>query len=235
LGCSALLPGEPGTPEGGEYCFGPRTGREHCYATQQELGSAKSQQQQAEREAEKQRIAAYHAEEDARQEEYVRREQEKADAKARERDEVLAERHRAEDERKAQEAARAAKLHEMALDKTYAEPAISAIICSIKDEIAGLQADLVREKRVTAASGVINLRARDEAANDLVNATDEIAEWRKALKRYRAKELPCKDVAALWACRRNLETCSEQERDAAEVSMHEQAALWGSEKNRPQR
>lgn len=235
VGCSAFAPAPPGTPEGGEYCFGPKTGLEHCYPTVAERASARAQREQEERALAEERIKAERVKEDAARAEYIRKEQEAADAKTRERDAVLAERNRKRDAEKAAEVAHAAKIHEMALDKAYAVPAISAIICSIQDELKELKADLTREKRVTAVGGVVNLSARDEVANGIVSDTDELAEWRKALKRYGAKELPCKDVAPIVACRNRIESCDEAARGPAEVWAKEQATLWGSDKERPQR
>jgi hypothetical protein len=123
----------------------------------------------------------------------------------------------------------------MALDPAYAVPAISAIMCSIQDEMAGLKADLAHEKRVTAASGVVNLGARDAAGNDLVSDQEELTTWRAALKRYGAAPLPCAEVASIVACRHQLDACSDAARAPAEVWSREQTTLWGSEKDRPGR
>lgn len=123
----------------------------------------------------------------------------------------------------------------MAADKAYAVPAISAIMCSIQDELAGLRADLAREQRVTATSGVTNLSARDEIGREIVDSQDELAGWRAALQRFGAAQLPCKAVAGIVACRNSLESCDEQSRQPAEVWSQEQATLWGSDKPRPNR
>lgn len=235
-GCGLMSLGAPGTPSGGPYCFQEPSKPDACYQSESERAAGQSARQEAIRAEETRKGEAARAtgeEPGLQRTARIEREQKAADAV--ERDRVFAERHAAEDAQKQADAASAAELHAMAQDPSVAVPAISAIICSIQDEMAGLKADLAHEKRVTAASGVVNLGARDEAGNDLVSDQEELSTWRAALKRYGAAALPCSEVASIVACRNQLDACSDAARAPAEVWSREQATLWGSERERPAR
>ena len=218
MGCAALQLGPAGSPSGGPYCFQGPGKPEACYQSESERATAQSRRQSdIEDEAKRKREAelAAHAGEESPQQRAWREQEEANVAEHAERDRVFADRHVAEDARRAADASRTAELHAMAQDPAYAVPAISAIMCSIQEEIVGLKADLAHEKRVTAVGGVVNLSARDEAANDLVNDTDELSTWKAALKRYGATQLPCKDVAPIVACRNRIESCPDDARGPA--------------------
>jgi hypothetical protein len=236
--CSVMQLGPAGSPSGGPYCFQEPGKPDACYQSESERAAGQSQRQEALRAEETRKGEASRAPIFSAESPQGKRYREEAEAKAAavvERDRVFAERHAAEDAKRQADAARAAELHAKARDPAYAVPAISAIMCSIQDEIVGLKADLAHEKRVTAVGGVVNLSARDEAANDIVDDTDELKTWGQALKRFGATQLPCKEVASIVACRHKVETCDEASRGPADVWDKEQATLWGSDKERPGR
>jgi hypothetical protein len=235
-GCSAVQLGPAGSPTGGTYCFQEAGKEDACYQTDRERVAAQARRA-AELEAAqgRERQAAMFPAGETKDQKFWREEAEKKAAEAKERDAVYAERNRQRQAEADAKAARAAELKAMASDPKYAVPAISAIMCSIEAELVELREKLAREKRVTAVSGVINLRARDEVADEIVQDTDELATWRESLKRLGATQLPCKTVAPIVACRSSLETCDEASRQPAEVWAKEQATLWGSDKARPTR
>lgn len=239
--CAGLLPStDPGTPGGGPYCNHVATGAEaECYPTETQRADAwhakEAESDRATREAA--RLAAI-AEEAERQERVrVDREQKMAEEtasreeSARKIAEFVAER----DRKDAVVAATAAAVHQRALDKEYAGPAISAIMCSIDDEVRGLRADLAHEKRVTAVGGVVDLKARNDIASGLVDDAEELDGWRKALTRYGAARVPCKDVAGVDACHHGLAQCEGKTRDIAQIWLDELGTLWGSDQQRPNR
>ncbi len=215
LACSVLQVGPAGSPSGGSYCFQEPGKTDACYPSESERAAGQSARQEAIRADETrkaQAAAALPAGEEPGLQRAARLERERRQAEVAERDRVFAERHAAEDAKKQADSERAAELHTKAQDPAYAVPAISAIMCSIQDEITGLRADLAHEKRVTAIGGVVNLSARDEAANDIVDDTDELKTWGQALKRFSATQLPCKQVAPIVACRHKVETCDDASR-----------------------
>lgn len=165
----------------------------------------------------------------------AREEQERRDAQRKASDDARAERDRLEQVRLAEKAARAAELKRLATDPAVAAPAVSAIMCTIETEVGRLRQELAQQKRATALSGVVNLTDRHDIATELVQASDELAQWGAALRRLGAKRLPCKDVAGVVACRNSIETCAAADRDPAEVWAAEQATLWASDKPRPMR
>lgn len=231
-GCGALLPGPAGSPEGGDYCI-EKVGRpKACYQTPDERSRAQDDADRAEVAAQ---LEKDHREQDARWARAQAEQKAQAESRFAEKMDALAERNAAKQSFADAEAAQRAEIHQRASDRAYAVPAISAIMCSIQDEIVGLKADLAHEKRVTAIGGVVNLSARDEAANDIVDDTDELKTWGQALKRFGATQQACKEVAAIVACRHKVESCDEASRGAAEVWDKEQATLWGSDKERPNR
>jgi len=240
MGCAELLAsGEPGTPEGGAYCFkSPATWRMACYQNEKERDAAYRTSEESERRAVQAVQAAAAAEENERLQR-VQAAKEKAsteEAAAREENDrrraaFIAERDRKE----APRLAAAAEVHRMALDKEYAGPAISAIMCSIDDEVMSLRAALAREKRVAAVGGVVNLKARNDIASDLVDDADELVGWQRALARYGSSRVPCKDVATVEPCHQNPESCEGKTRDIARVWASEMGTLWGSDKPHPSR
>ncbi|HTA90328.1 MAG TPA: hypothetical protein VK745_12150 [Polyangiaceae bacterium] len=119
----------------------------------------------------------------------------------------------------------------MATDKAYAVPAISAIMCSIDDELADLREQLAREKRVSVIGGVTSLGDRHEISSNIVDDTDELAVWRASLKRFASGRLPCKDVAPIARCRKSdLTDCADGSRDPAAVWAQEYETLWASDR-----
>lgn len=239
LACSAFWPGEPGSPEGGRFCI-VRTGKpKACYATEAEQSVAQNEIDKVERETvktnERLRQEAQQVADDrafaAAQAETKRLN----DEKQAERERVYGERRRKQQEADDAKAARAAEIRRLATDPVVAGKAISAIVCSIETELVRLRADLDKEKRTSAVSGAVDLRARHELAADIVSDTDEIKGWQAALLRLGAKRLPCSEVAPVVACRNAIETCAPAHRDAVEVWAKEQATLWGSDAERPER
>jgi len=238
--CSITQTGPAGSPSGGPYCFQEPGKPDACYPTQAERFTAQSQRNKAINDEQREKAEAedVKAANGGEVNGLVRADNERRAERVaadKHRDEVFAERAAQRQRDDDANAARAAELKLMAADKAYAVPAISAIMCSIQDEIAALKADLAHEKRVTAIGGVVNLSARDEAANDIVDDTDELKTWGQALKRFSATQLPCKQVAPIVACRHKVETCDDASRGPAEVWDKEQATLWGSDKERPNR
>jgi hypothetical protein len=232
VACAVQAVGPAGSPSGGEYCFEEQGKPKACYETE---GARAVAVQQRESEIRREREAAMFPAGETKQQKFWREEEERKAAEAKERDRVYADR---EEKRRAEAdaaAARAAQLKALAADRAVAVPAISAIMCSIDEELTKLRADLAREKRITGVSGVINLRERDDLAHDIVADSDELAGWQRALTRFGAKRMACADVAAIVGCRNRLEQCEPGARDAAEVWAKEQATLWASEQERPQR
>lgn len=241
LSCAELLPStEPGTPGGGAYCNQAQPGAgAKCYPTEAQREAAyHAEQDEKDRPAREAAVIAATAQEAGRQKALRAEEQQKASDEAAARQErerktaaFVAERDRKEAAREA--AARA--VHNMALDKEYAGPAISAIMCSIDSEIIKLKADLAHEKRVTATGGVINLKARNDIASDLVDDSDELEGWRKALVRVGASRLPCKSVVGVEECHHGLAQCDGKTHDVAQVWTEELETLWGSNQPHPNR
>jgi hypothetical protein len=236
LGCSTLQLGPAGSPTGGPYCFQEPGKADACYETEGERAAAQSRRQEELAAAQRrQHEAAMFPAGETKDQKYWREAEERKAAEAQGRERVYAERNRQRQEAADAKAARAAEVKAMAADKTYAVPAISAIMCSIQDELTKLRADLAREQRGTATSGVTNLRARDEIGREIVDDQDELAGWRAALQRFGATQQPCAAVAGIVACRNSLDTCDEASRQPAEVWDKEQATLWGSDRDRPHR
>lgn len=236
LACSGLQIGPPGSPSGGPHCFQESGRPDACYPTDSERAAAQARRA-AEIEAtqRQQQIPSQGNAGESSQQRYWREEEERKAAEAKAPEEVWAERERQRKAALDAQATRAAELNRLAADPTVAGAAVSAIICSIEAEMAELRAELDKEKRASALSGAVNLRARHDIAADIVADTDEIKVWRASLQRVGAKQLACKDVAGIVACRNRIEQCDEASRDPAEVWAKEQATLWGSEKERPQR
>ncbi len=241
LGCAELLPsGGPGTPGGGPYCNRSLTrAAAECYPTEaQRAGAYQTTETEREGPAREAAVTAADAQESERQNALRAEELQKAtdEAAAREERERKTAAFVAERDRKDAARADAALVaHNRALDKQYAVPAISAIMCSIDDEILKLRADLAHEKRVTATGGVVNLKARNDIATDLVDDTDELAGWRKALARFNAPRVPCKDVTGVEKCHHGLAQCEGITHDIAQVWVEELSTLWGSDQPHPNR
>jgi hypothetical protein len=245
LGCAELLPStDPGTTGGGKYCNQLPHEEPACYPTEAERAAAWKQLQEARRppgeaEAEQaQKDAALAAglaaiaERDRVRAEERQREEDQKQARA-------AEREREAQERAAKEQAeqaRRAEVARMATEKAYAVPAISAIMCSIDDEVADLRQQLDREKRVAALGGATSLGDRHRISSDIVDDTDELKVWGASLKRFGATRLPCKDVAGIAKCRENEQKdCDPAHRDAAAVWAQEFDTLWASNQKHPAR
>jgi hypothetical protein len=182
MGCAELLAGgTPGTPDGGAYCWRQdQTGRAACYPSQEQRDAAYQANEEGVRRAQAATLAAM-ALAEAQRQDAIRADQEQkaaAETEARqERQSKIAAFVAERDRKDAIKAEAAANVHALALDKQYAAPAISAIMCSIDDEVRGLRADLAHEKRVAAVGGVINLKARSEIATQLVDDSDELNGW----------------------------------------------------------
>lgn len=235
LGCSVLNLGPPGSPTGGEFCLVKAGEPDACYPTRAEQLAAQRSEIAVEEQKREVELQAAHKRfgEEQRKQQAEEEAQRVADAKARE--DAYAERRRKEQEAADAKAARAAELKRLAADPGVGGQAISAIICSIEAELVGLRAEIEKEKRTSAVSGAVDLRARHDLAAEIVSDTDEIKGWDAALRRLGAKRLPCKDVAPLVACRNRVESCDPAHRDAVEVWDKEQATLWGSDAERPHR
>lgn len=240
-GCAALLPStDPGTPGGGKYCNRiPHEDELQCYPTERERAAAfhgqaapASPEQLAAQRTRLAEVAAQLAEVAAQQErldqvrvaEAQRREDEKASREA--------DRERREQERAQKDQAdkdRGAEVARMAADKAYAVPAISAIICTIQDEMADDRASLDREKRVAAIGGATDLHARHELSSELVEDADELKVWRAALRRFGGSLVPCKDLVGVIKCRNSaVRDCDDASRDIAAVWYEQFETLWGS-------
>jgi hypothetical protein len=234
LGCAAIFPStEPGTPGGGKYCNRARAEDEPaCYATEAQRAAAyHGAEYEAERPAREAAVANAAAQEAERRDAWQAEKEQKAAAEIaarEERERKTAEFVAERDRKDATKAAAALEVHNLALDKEYAGPAISAIMCSIDDEVRGLRADLAHEKRVTAVGGVVDLKARNDIASGLVDDSD-------ALARYGTARVPCKDVAGVEACHQNLSNCDGRTHDIAQVWVAELGTLWGSNQTHPAR
>jgi len=239
-GCAEIFPpSTPGTPGGGPFCSRLPSGESACYPTEAERAAAWANLQEEQGRPAREAARAAAAEDDARSRAEFERMQEARAADA-ERARVEQADHAkawvaARDAKDQEKAAVEAQVHAKALDQTYAVPAISAIMCSIDDEVRGLKKDLEREKRVTAVGGVTNLRARNEIASDLVDDADELKGWQASLTRYGGQRMSCKEVAAIEPCRHALESCEGATRNAAEVWARELDTLWGSSASHPAR
>jgi len=111
--------------------------------------------------------------------------------------------------------------------------AISAIMCSIEDEVKDLNAQLGRAKRVEAIGGVPEWQARREIARELVDDADELEGWRESLSHLGAARMPCAKVAGIEACRHEPAACTDATRGPGQVWAEQRAALWTSKRVRP--
>lgn len=220
-----MSPGaEPGTSGANPYCLHKPSGGANCYPTEAQRSAAAQADIDAQVAEEAAREKAWRVEQDQKAADEIaattERERKLAD--------YVAERDRKDAARVAAEAEQVASLRAMALDKSYAAPAISAIMCAIERELSALRADLAHENRVTAVSGVVNLSVRNDIASTLVDDTDELGGWRRALARYGASRVPCKDVKVIEGCHQNIDNCQGKTRDIAHVWISERGTLWGS-------
>lgn len=216
-GCAALTH-EPGTPYGGAYCT-QRGGDPEpaCYPSEAERAAA-----WREREAEGRLAwAAAHPEETkALAEERARATSDfeaRQRAQAQEADGLAAARVQDDSDRAAARAAEAAAreaeaarlelARQRTTDPAYAIPALSALICQQQAREAEFRADLKREARISAISGVIDKRSRSSLAAGVVDAQDRAAKLRQRLHAVGAAPLPCVAVAPLLACRVREEAC----------------------------
>lgn len=232
-----LQVGPAGSPTGGEHCFTEPGRPDACYPTEQERASGQSRRaaelERAQRDERAAELAKQDATAESPQARYLREEEEKRAAEAKARDDAYAERRRKDQEKADAKAARAAELKRLAADPEVAGRAISAIMCSIDAEVVRLRGELDKEKRTSAVSGAVDLRARHDIAAEIVSDTDELKGWEASLKRLGAKRSPCSEVGPLVACRNSIESCDPANRDAVEVWDKEQATLWGSDAERP--
>ena len=140
-GCAEALT-VPGTPNGGMYCWQTAGEPLACYPTEANRDAVLGARREAER-------RAATAKESARKDEWIAYQKQRKDDEARgaqERADKLAEWTAARKRHDSSKAAKSDLVHAMALDKEYAGPVISAIMCSVEDEIRGLRASMAHER-----------------------------------------------------------------------------------------
>lgn len=212
LPACASLTQEPGTPYGGAYCT-QRGGDPEaaCYPSEAERAAAWRQREAEGRlawaaahpeearalAAERARIAADF---EAQQRAQAQAETDQATARVREAEDRAA--ARAADQQTREDAAARLELaRQRTADPTYAGPALSALLCQQQAREAEFRADLKRETRISAISGVIDKRSRSSLAAGVVDAEDRSARLQERLRAVGAATLPCAAVAPLLACR----------------------------------
>jgi hypothetical protein len=211
-GCASLTH-EPGTPYGGAYCT-QRGGDPEpaCYPSEADRSAAWHQREAegrkawaAEHPAEARAEAAERAhlasDFQARQRAEVQVTADLAAARVQEADDREAARA-AEDQARQAEAARLELACQRTADPTYAIPALSALLCQQQAREAEFRADLQREARITAISGVVDKRSRSSLAAGVVDAQDRSGRLRQRLRAVGVTQpLPCAAIATLLACR----------------------------------
>jgi len=213
-GCSFSI-GKP-------HCANVGDGTKQCFATKQEREEFFAQRQ---RDAE----AAEQAKEQERQREQLEAvaairdnalERERQEKQAREdRDAKLAAMQEEDQRKRDEEKAHREKLRELATQKEYAVPILSAMICDEQDQIASYNEDLKREQRIESSSGVRNLHARREIAEGVDDSKIAIKELKELLRaRFNAAPEPCAAKhRAIVECRNQASACTDEGITYAEI------------------
>jgi hypothetical protein len=186
LGCSFSI-GKP-------HCTNVN-GTKQCFATKEErddyLVERQRQEQAAEltREQQDQReqLEAVEAIRDAA----LERQRQEKEERARREAEYEA-RRQAEQQKREDEKNRREQLRQLATQKDYAVPIMSAMLCQHQEQIASYNEDMKREQRLEASSGVRNLTARREIAEGVDDAKLAMKELKGLLRsRFGASPESC--------------------------------------------
>jgi hypothetical protein len=121
----------------------------------------------------------------------------------------------AEVHQKAEEQQR--RLGRLAADPAVAIPVVSAMICDLQDSNAERATDMQREKRLTAASGVVNLRERMGIAESAEAGREEIKKLDAVLSGFGANRVSCAALVPLFDCYNSDNACSDAVASQAEL------------------
>lgn len=209
--------------KGGQVCFASEGEREQYFRKREQTAAL----EQRSVEAERKRGWAEQAERDRVREELRRKE---ADAKRDTERLELAERNRLHQEAKQAKQdetdRRTEQLKAWSAEKTYAVPAISALICEHEQSLAARHADLRREQKIETIGGVSNYRDRRLIAEGIQSDREAIAQWQAYLReQYKAERKPCGALQAILACRADASACDGPGRDQADVAGYLYATL----------
>lgn len=216
-----------------KYCSRADDGQKVCFATEEERVADYQRRQ-------REHVAAHRSELDARAagikaddhrrsaEHEAQQHKVRADAIAyEEKREAARLEHQKQQEAATQEAqAKKDRIRAMAGDKAYAVPVLSAMICRMEAENRSYAEDMQREKRVTAASGVMNLKDRRDIAESVDGNRSEITRLTALLRsRHGAARMPCKDVWPIVECNDDAKNCTGETREYGELWRYGQSDL----------
>lgn len=152
-------------------------------------------------------------EEDARQRESARRAEEDRKEK------ILADARAAADRR-------LVEVRKLATTREYAVPAISALVCDLRDRIREAEGGLRRQEQIEHLSGVAMLLERRSIGEDEYTTRRLIDQWTAALRaNFSAAPLGCSAVQQIVVCNYDTSKCTPETSTLVEVWQNAQDAL----------